>query len=152
MKRLLLLTPLFLAACSGQQAIDITTQEPFQITCTYDADGKTGDETYFIDPKLDLVVMEGLDKEDGSTYEVEYKVTKVTPRKIVMSSEWIEPIGTRNYYRDVNVIDRSSGELTPLRYELDRAKTYYPRLSQGWEGKQIGLDYKYFCQKPTRKS
>ena len=82
MKRLLLLTPLFLAACSGQQAIDITTQEPFQITCSWDVDGKTGDETYFIDPKLDLVVMEGVDDEDGSTYEVEYKVTKVTPKML----------------------------------------------------------------------
>ena len=151
MKRLLLLTPLFLAACSGQQAIDITTQEPFQITCTWDVDGKTGDETYFIDPKLDLVVMEGVDDEDGSTYEVEYKVTKVTPRKIVFSSEWSTPLGFKEpHFRDENVIDRSSGELTPLRYELARDLTSYPLLSQGWEGKSVDLDYEYDCQKPKR--
>ena len=53
MKRLLLLLPLLLTACGG--AADITTEEPFQITCTWDVDGKTGKETYFIDPKLDLV-------------------------------------------------------------------------------------------------
>ena len=151
MKRLLLLTPLFLAACSGQQAIDITTQEPFQITCTWDVDGKTGDETYFIDPKLDLVVMEGVDDEDGSTYEVEYKVTKVTPRKIVFSSEWSTPLGFKEpHFRDENVIDRSSGELTPMRYELGRDMTSYPLLSQGWEGKSVDLDYEYDCQKPKR--
>jgi len=148
MKRLLLLLPLLLTACGG--AADITTQEPFQITCTWDVDGKTGDETYFIDPKLDLVVMEGVDDEDGSTYEVEYKVTKVTPRKIVFSSEWNTPIDDRNHYRDENVIDRSSGELTPLRYELGRDMTSYPLLSQGWEGKSVDLDYEYDCQKPTR--
>ena len=148
MKRLLLLLPLLLTACGG--AADITTQEPFQITCTWDVDGKTEDETYFIDPKLDLVVMEGVDDEDGSTYEVEYKVTKVTPRKIVFSSEWNTPIDDRNHYRDENVIDRSSGELTPLRYELGRDMTSYPLLSQGWEGKSVDLDYEYDCQKPTR--
>ena len=69
MKRILLLLPLLLTACGG--ATDITTEEPFQITCAWDVDGKTGDETYFIDPKLDLVEMEGVDDEDGSTYEVE---------------------------------------------------------------------------------
>ena len=153
MKRLLLLTPLFLAAYSGQQAIDITTQEPFQITCIWDVDGKTGDETYFIDPKLDLVVMEGVDDEDGSTYEVEYKVTKVTPRKIVFSSEWSTPLGFKEpHFRDEDVIDRSSGELTPLRYELGRDMTSYPLISQGWEGKSVDLDYEYDCQKPTRNS
>ena len=150
MKRLLLLLPLLLTACGG--AADITTEEPFQITCTYkNAKGKTGEETHFIDPKLDLVVMEGVIDEEGTKYELEYKVTKVTPRKIVYSSEWITPFENKeNHYRDESVIDRSSGELTPFRYELGRDKTYYPLLSQGWEGKPVDLDYEYDCQKPTR--
>ena len=149
MKRLLLLLPLLLTACGG--AADITTEEPFQITCTWDVDGKTGKETYFIDPKLDLVEMEGVDDEDESTYEVEYKVTKVTPRKIVFTTEWNTPVDDKeDHYRDENVIDRSSGELTPLRYELSRDMTYYPLLSQGWEGKEVDRDYEYDCQKPAR--
>ena len=113
MKRLLALIPcLTLAACGG--AADITTEEPFQITCTWNVDGKTGDETYFIDPKLDLVEMEGVDDEDGSTYEVEYIVTKVTPRKIVISTEWSTPVDNKEpHFRDENVIDRSTGVLTP---------------------------------------
>ena len=131
MKRLLLLLPLLLTACGG--AADITTEEPFQITCTFkNVKGKTGEETHFIDPKLDLVTMEGALDEDGTKYELDYKIIKVTPRKIVYSSEWITPFGNnKNHYRDEIVIDRSSGELTPLRYELGRDKTYYPRLAQG---------------------
>ena len=151
MKRLLLLLPLLLTACGGEQAIDITSEEPFQITCNWEVDGKTGKETYFVDQKLDLVEMEGVGDENGDTYEVEYTVTKVTPRKIVFSSEWTTPLGFKEpHFRDENVIDRSSGELTPLRYELARDMTSYPLLSQGWEGKSVDLDYEYDCQKPKR--
>ena len=53
-------------------------------------------------------------------------------------------------WRDENVIDRSSGELTPFRYELGRDITSYPLLSQGWDGKSVDLDYEYDCQKPKR--
>ena len=149
MKRLLLLLPLLLTACGG--AADITTQEPFQITCTWTIDGESGDETFFIDPKLDIATLEYVDSEDDKSYEVEYIVTKVTPTKIVFSSEWNTPVDDKeNHYRDENVIDRSSGELTPLRYELGRDMTSYPLLSQGWEGKKVDLDYEYNCQKPTR--
>ena len=149
MKRLLLFTPLFLAACSGQQAIDITTQEPFQITCTWTRGEKSGDETWFVDPKLDVASLEVLGQ-DGEPVDVEYIVTKVTPRKIVLSTEWNTPTGDRAHWRDENVIDRISGELTPLRYELGRDMTYFPRLAQGWEGKSVDLDYEYDCQKPKR--
>ena len=86
MKRLLLLTPLFLAACSGQQAIDITTQEPFQITCTWTRGEKSGDETWFIHPKLDIAINEYVFEEKEE--EVEYAVSKVTPRKIVLGDDW----------------------------------------------------------------
>ena len=94
--------------------------------------------------------MEGVIDEDGTKYELEYKVTKVTPRKIVFGSEWNTPTDDRAHWRDEIVIDRSSGELTPFKYELGRDKTYYPLLSQGWEGKSVDLDYEYDCQKPTR--
>ena len=154
MKRLLLLTPLFLAACSGQQAIDITTEEPFQITCTWTIDGESGDETFFIDPKLDIATMGYVDSEDGKSYEVEYIVTKVTPTQIVLSTEWRTPVGKGDHWRDENVIDRSTGILTLSTYELKRDLTYYPLLAQGWEGEKVdhGDGYKYDCQKPTRKS
>ncbi|KZR88717.1 hypothetical protein MITS9508_01894 [Synechococcus sp. MIT S9508] len=145
MKRLLLALPLLLtASCAG--AADITTEEPFQITCTWTKDGESGDDTFFIDPKLDIATMEYVDSEDGKTYEFEYIVTKVTPTKIVISTEWNSPDEhTENHWRDENVIDRSSGELTPFSYELGREL-----LSQGWEGKSVDLDYEYDCQKPTR--
>ena len=149
MKRLLLLLPLLLTACGG--AADITTEEPFQITCTWTIDGVSGDETFFVDPKLDIATMGYVDSEDGKSYEIEYIVTKVTPTKIVISTEWNTPVDDKeDHYRDENVIDRSSGELTPLRYELSRDMTYYPLLSQGWEGKEVDRDYEYDCQKPAR--
>ena len=149
MKRLLLLLPLLLTACGG--AADITTEEPFQITCTWTIDGVSGDETFFVDPKLDIATMGYVDSEDGKSYEIEYIVTKVTPTKIVISTEWNTPVDDKeDHYRDENVIDRSSGELTPLRYELSRDMTYYPLLSQGWEGKEVDPGYEYDCQKPTR--
>ena len=149
MKRLLLLLPLLLTACGG--AADITTEEPFQITCTWTIDGVSGDETFFVDPKLDIATMGYVDSEDGKSYEIEYIVTKVTPTKIAISTEWNTPVDDKeDHYRDENVIDRSSGELTPLRYELSRDMTYYPLLSQGWEGKEVDRDYEYDCQKPAR--
>ena len=90
MKRLLLALSLLLtASCAG--AADITTEEPFQITCTWTKDGESGDDTFFIDPKLDIATMEYVDSEDGKSYEFEYIVTKVTPTKIVISTEWNSP-------------------------------------------------------------
>ena len=152
MKRLVLLLPLLLTACGGAVcAADITTEDPFQITCTWTSDGESGDDTFFIDPKLDIATMRYVDSEDGKSYEFEYIVTKVTPTKIVFSTEWKTPDDDKeNHWRDENIIDRSSGELTPLSYELGRDMTSYPLLSQGWEGKQVELDYEYECQKPTR--
>jgi len=154
MKRLLLLLPLVLIACgSAGSAEDITTEEPFRITCTWSRGERSGDETWFIDPKLNVnvatLVVQG---EEGEPVEVvKYIVTKVTPRKIVLSSEWYTPVDDKeDYWRDENVIDRSSGELTPSRYELGRDMTSYPLLSQGWDGKSVDLDYEYDCQKPKR--
>ena len=154
MKRLLLLLPLVLIACgSAGSAEDITTEEPFRITCTWSRGERSGDETWFIDPKLNVnvatLVVQG---EEGEPIEVvKYIVTKVTPRKIVLSSEWYTPVDDKeDYWRDENVIDRSSGELTPSRYELGRDMTSYPLLSQGWDGKSVDLDYEYDCQKPKR--
>ena len=154
MKRLLLLLPLVLLACgSAGSAEDITTEEPFRITCTWSRGEESGDETWFIDPKLNVnvatLVLQG---EEGEPVDVvKYIVTKVTPRKIVLSSEWYTPEDDKeDYWRDENVIDRSSGELTPFRYELGRDMTSYPLLSQGWEGEKADLDYEYDCQKPTR--
>ena len=154
MKRLLLLLPLVLLACgSAGSAEDIMTEEPFRITCTWSRGEESGDETWFIDPKLNVnvatLVLQG---EEGEPVDVvKYIVTKVTPRKIVLSSEWYTPDDDKeNYWRDENVIDRSSGELTPFKYELGRDMTSYPLLSQGWEGKSVDLAYEYDCQKPTR--
>ena len=124
MKRLLLLLPLVLLACgSAGSAEDITTEEPFRITCTWSRGEESGDETWFIDPKLNVnvatLVLQG---EEGEPVDVvKYIVTKVTPRKIVLSSEWYTPEDDKeDYWRDENVIDRSSGELTPFKYELGR--------------------------------
>ena len=148
MKRLLLLLPLLLTACGG--AADITTEEPFQITCTWTRGDKSGDETWFIDPKLDVATLV-VPGEEGEPVDVEYIVTKVTPRKIVFGSEWFNGEDEKeDYWRSEFVIDRSSGELTPFRYELGRDITSYPLLSQGWDGKSVDLDYEYDCQKPTR--
>ena len=147
MKRLLLLLPLLLTACGG--AADITTEEPFQITCTWTRGDKSGDETWFIDPKLDVATLE-VPGEDGEFEDVEYIVTKVTPRKIVLSTEWNTPVDKDDHWRDEFVIDRGSGEVTPFHYELGRDMTYYPLLAQGWEGKKVDLPYEYDCQKPTR--
>ncbi len=154
MKRLLLLLQLLLTA-SCASAADITTEEPFQITCTWTSDGESGYDTlydtFFIDPKSDIATMRYVDSKDGKSYEFEYIVTKVTPTKIVFSTEWKTPDDDKeNYWRDENVIDRSSGELTPFKYELGRDMTSYPLLSQGWEGKSVDLAYEYDCQKPTR--
>ena len=91
MKRLLLLLPLVLIACgSAGNAGDITTEEPFRITCTWSRGERSGDETWFIDPKLNVnvatLVVQG---EEGEPVDVvKYIVTKVTPRKIVFGSEW----------------------------------------------------------------
>ena len=148
MKRFLLLLPLLLTACGG--AADITTEEPFQITCTWTRGDKSGDETWFIDPKLDVATLE-VPGEDGEFEDVEYIVTKVTPRKIVFGSEWFNGEDEKeDYWRSEFAIDRSSGELTPFRYELGRDITSYPLLSQGWDGKSVDLDYEYDCQKPKR--
>ena len=147
MKELLALIPcMILAACGG--AADITGDEAFQITCTWtDKGGKSSDETYFVDPKLDLAVLEF---EDADFEDAEYFVTKVTPRKIVISSDWGTPLDEGDHYRDENVIDRSTGILTPSRYELKRDLTYEPLLAEGWEGTKVDLDYEYDCKKPTR--
>ena len=154
MKRLLLLLPLVLLACgSAGSAADITTEEPFRITCTWSRGEESGDETWFIDPKLNVnvatLVLQG---EEGEPIDVvKYIVTKVTPRKIVLSSEWYSPVDDKeNYRRDEIVIDRSSGKLTSFDYELGKDMTSYPLLSQGWEGKSVDLGYEYDCQKPTR--
>ena len=51
--------------------------------------------------------MEGVDYENGSTYEVEYIVTKVTPRKVVCTTEWTTPVDDKeNHHRDKNIVDR----------------------------------------------
>ena len=154
MKRLLLLLPLLLIACgSAGNAEDITTEEPFRITCTWSRGERSGDETWFIDPKLNVnvatLVVQG---EEGEPVDVvKYIVTKVTPRKIVFGSEWFNGEDEKeDYWRSEFVIDRSSGELTPFRYELGRDITSYPLLSQGWDGKSVDLDYEYDCQKPKR--
>ena len=154
MRRLLLFLPLVLLAYgSAGSAEDITTEEPFRITCTWTRGEKSGDETWFIDPKLYVrvatLVVQG---EEGEPVDVvEYIVTKVTPRKIVLGSEWFDPeYDKEDYWRSEFVIDCSSGELTPFTYELGRDMTSYPMLSQGWEGKSVDLDYEYDCQKPKR--
>ena len=157
MKRLLLLLPLVLIACgSAGSAENITTEEPFRITCTWTRGEKSGDETWFVDPKLNvnvaILVLQGEGEEPVDV--VKYIVTKVTPTKIVLSTEWRTPVGKGDHWRDENVIDRSTGILTLSTYELKRDLTYYPLLAQGWEGEKVdhGDGYKYDCQKPTRKS
>ena len=106
MKRLVLLLPLLLTDYVYAADI-ITTEDPFQITCTWTSDGESGDDTFFIDPKLDIATMEYVDSEDGKSYEFEYIVTKVTPTKIVFSTEWKTPDDDReNHWRDENIIDR----------------------------------------------
>ena len=150
MKRLLLLLPLLLTAC-GEAVADFTTDDPFQVTCTYKVDGKIGNETYFIDPKLDIVEMKGLDGEDGSPYNIEYIVTKVAPLKIVFGSEWMTPTDkNEDHFREESVFDRRSGKLTPVQYELARSVTFSPLLAQTEQAKKVELDYEYECQKPTR--
>ena len=152
MKRLLLLLPLVLIACgSAGSAEDITTEEPFRITCTWTRGEKSGDETWFIDPNLNVATLVVQGEEGEPVDVVKYIVTKVTPRKIVLSSEWFTPEDDKeDYWRGEFVIDRSSGELTPFRYELGRDITSYPLLSQGWDGKSVDLNYEYDCQKPKR--
>jgi len=152
MKRLLLLTPLFLAACSSEEAVDITTEEPFQITCTWTRGEKSGDETWFIDPKLDIAINEYVF--DGKKEEVEYAVSKVTPRKIVLGDDWGQAINEDGSYgdwsRDEISIDRGTGEMTFKKFGLKKGLTAYPTVAAGWKGEEEELAFGYKCQKPKR--
>ena len=151
MKRLLLLLPLLLTACGG--AADITTEEPFQITCTWTNGDKSGDETWFIDPKLDVATNKWED--DGEVEESEYVVRKVTPTKIVLGDEWLEIVNEDGSYgdwtRDEISVDRSTGELTYKEFGLKKGTTSYPTLAAGWKGEEQELAFEYECQKPTRE-
>ena len=150
MKRLLLFLPLLLTACGG--AADITTDEPFQITCTWTRDEISGDETWFIDPKLDLAVNEFV--QDGKEEEGEYDVLKVTPKKIVLGDEWIQYADEDGSYTDWTRneihIDRFTGEVKFKEFGLKKGATLYPTLAAGWKGEEQELAFKYDCQKPTR--
>ncbi len=152
MKRLLLLTPLFLAACSGQQAIDLTTEEPFQITCTWTRGEKSGDETWIIDPKLDVAVNEFV--QDGKEEEGEYDVLKVTPKRIVLGDEWFqftnEDGSSTDWVRNEIHINRSTGELTFKEFGLKKSVSSYPTVAAGWKGEEQELAFDYDCQKPKR--
>ena len=148
MKRLLLLLPLLLTACGG--AADITTEKSFQIICTWTRGEKSGDETWFIDPKLDMATIE-VESEDGESEDVDYAVRKVTPRKIVLGDEWYQLFNEDGFMGDWNrneaSIDRSTGELTLKRIEVKSATSY---LSAGRIGDEIEPSFEYDCKKPTR--
>ena len=149
MKRLLLLLPLLLTACGG--AADITTQEPFQITCTWTRGERSGEETWYIDPKLDVATLEVPDQ-DEELVDIEYAVRKVTPRKIVLGDEWgqyVEEDGSSgDWNRNEVSIDRGTGEFTFKTFELKKSATSYP--TSAWIGDEIELSFEYDCQKPTR--
>ena len=123
------------------------------MTCTWTRGDKSGDETWFIDPKLDVAVFEFI--EDGKLEEVEYAVRKVTPRKIVLGDEWgqlIEEDGSwGDWTRNEVSIDRSTGELTFKTFGLKASTTSYPTVAAGWKGEEEELAFGYDCQKPTRK-
>ena len=137
MKRFLLLLPLLLTAyvCAAV----ITTEDPFQITCTWTLGEDSGDETWFIDPKLDVATHQqpGF---DGTFMDSEYAVLKVTPRKIVLGKQW-EPL-----LREEISVDRSTGEVTRKIFEQEKSAPGYPTAE--WEEQEFS--YGYDCQKPTR--
>ena len=152
MKKLLALVPcLTLAACGG--AADITTEEPFQITCTWTRGEKSGDETWFVDPKLDVAVQES--EAGEKVQELKYDIQKVTPRKIVIGGNWWQEVkedgSYSDWYRDEISIDRSTGELAFKRFSLSKSATSYPDLTAGWKGEEQELAFEYDCQEPTRK-
>jgi len=155
MKRLLLLLPLLLTACGG--AADITTEEPFQITCTWTRGERSGDETYVIDPKLDWATLE-VPVEDGELEEIEYAVRKVTPRKIVLGDEWYQSIEDDGSYSDwkrsETHVNRTTGELTYKEFVIRKGVTnqldVVPTVAEGWKGTEQELAFEYDCQKPTR--
>ena len=78
MKRFLLLLPLLLTACGG--AADITTNEPFQITCVDKLEDVSSTDKWFIDPTLDKAVTEWSYKDE--TGEQEHKVKSINPKKL----------------------------------------------------------------------
>ena len=149
MKRLLLLLPMLLtASCAG--AADITTEEPFQITCTWIKGERSGDETWFIDPKLDVATLQ-IPGFEGPM-DLEYVVHKVTPRKIVLGKEWrplIDEDGSFWFWEKISV-DRSTGEVTKKEFfRQDKSATGYPTAE--WKGEEQEVSFGYDCQKPTRE-
>lgn len=151
MKKLLALIPcVILAACGG--AADITGDEPFQITCTWTRGDKSGDETWFIGPKLDVATNKWEDDEEVN--ETEYVVRKVTPTKIVLGDEWGQIVNEDGSYgdwtRDEISVDRSTGEFMFKKFGLSKSSTRYPTLAQGYLGKETPLEFEYSCKKPTR--
>lgn len=153
MKRLVALIPcLTLVACGG--AADITSDEPFQITCTWTEGDESGDETWFIDPKLDVAV---LDPMDNKIEEVEFPVRKVTPKRIVLGNEWgrqliEEDSSLGDWIRTEVSINRITGELSFKKFGINASTSVTPTtVAAGWKGEKQKLAFVYDCQKPSRK-
>ena len=150
MKRFLLLLPLLLTACGG--AADITTNEPFQITCVDKFEDVSSTDKWFIDPTLDKAVTEWSYKDE--TGEQEYKVKSINPKKIVLGSDWgympedSDGSGFDLYTRTRFTIDRFTGEMTRQYFEY-KARNF---PSESFDGNEVQPEVgeSYECEKPTR--
>lgn len=151
MKRLLLLLPLVLTACGG--AADITTTEPFQVTCVDTWEDGSQTDKWFIDPTLDKAALKW--SYEDKTGEQEQEVISVSPKKIVVGPEWgyipeknDPPKELAVFDRDLYTIDRFSGEMT--RHSFTATARDFP--SKFFMGRKVsprkGETYK--CEKPTR--
>ena len=151
MKRLLLPLPILLTACGG--AADITTNEPFQITCVMKWEDGAQTDKWFIDPTLDKAALEW--SYEDKTGEQELEVISVSPKKIVVGPEW-GYIPEKNdlgktfavFDRDIYVIDRFSGEMTMESYEAT-ARDNPPVSVMGKKIPPVEGE-SYECEKPTR--
>ena len=151
MKRLLMPLPLLLTACGG--ATDITTNEPFQISCVAKWDNGSQTEKWFIDPTLDKAALQWI--HEDMTGEQEQEVISVSPERIVVAPEW-DYIPEKNnsdepfqvFDRDIYTINRLNGNMT--RESFEAKANDLPPVS--FMGNKISpfLGESYECEKPSR--